>query len=382
MENQVSANDLRGPDIPSMVCDFKQEMDLNEKFEEPNKMYVCHLCDFRTAFRNSLLNHQAVHSDYRPWVCAMCDYAAKRKQDLKKHLHTIHGVMVESTMLRPVGTAPNSTTSVAPRSLSREESSEDNSWDNEKINKTPGNDSFSGSASQTHPENLKNPTASGKYETTVPVKKEVIENKSSNSPYHSALPSMSNFVNHTSRESPDMDLPVSFSSASDIKFPSSQTPYTQADIHEHILFPSEKEYLFSPDRLRLHKPTAIRDFAEKYLSSSESTSSGTPIPNQKQLRKRPYSTLLEPQDSTPSNKNHDTDDAHPCSSSTANSSFAKGNQTQQTFLCEHCDIMFFQRAMYLMHVGLHSPDNPWCCAVCGGMFTEKYSFTSHFINQH
>ncbi|KAH9518826.1 hypothetical protein Btru_006354 [Bulinus truncatus] len=351
-----SSPDLKSSDYSNMQLDFKQELancsELNGRYEETNKMFVCHLCDFRTAFRNSLLNHQAVHSDLRPWVCSMCDYAAKRKQDLKKHLHTIHGVMVESTMLKPIGLNLNTNVNIGAKSLSREESSEDNSCDNDK-NKSLG--MVDPAAFYPHMGSDSTPSVSVKQE---------LQDKSAHPSCQNNLPSMSNFVRKNSRDSPDLDLPLSFPS---ITF-SKAAVLSHSELHKN----AGDDYSFSNEQFSSN--AAVRD---KSLSD-------TPPSNvsQKPSRKRVHSSLLESQgthqDSTFSyerhslSKNLDSDDHHPCSSSVSNSSQNKESQTQSTFLCEHCDILFFQRAMYLMHIGLHSPDDPWCCAPekCITLFTS------------
>ena len=56
--------------------------------------------------------------------------------------------------------------------------------------------------------------------------------------------------------------------------------------------------------------------------------------------------------------------------------------TRRMFSCEHCDIMFGDSALYLMHVGLHGNDDPWKCKLCDRSFHDVYGFTSHFVNQH
>uniref|UniRef100_A0A2C9K938 C2H2-type domain-containing protein n=1 Tax=Biomphalaria glabrata TaxID=6526 RepID=A0A2C9K938_BIOGL len=373
LENKVqNPTDFKSSDYSNVPLDFKQELahfsELNGRYEETNKMFICHLCDFRTAFRNSLLNHQAVHSDLRPWICSMCDYAAKRKQDLKKHLHTIHGMMVESTMLRPIGM--NLNISGSSKSLSREESSEDNSCDNDK-NKGVG----MVDPGMYYPHiNTDSPSV---------IVKQEIQDKVSHPSCQANLPSMSNFVKKKQRDSPDLDLPLSFPSITFAK--------TLGNSHTEFAKDSNngEDYPFQAEHFPATNSSAL---SARDKSSSETFSSNF---SQKPNRKRPHSSVSEGQaglqESThPSDrpapslsKTNDSDEHHPCSSSSAaSSSHNKEGQTQATFLCDHCDIMFFQRAMYLMHIGLHSPEDPWCCAVCGGTFTEKYSFTSHFINQH
>ncbi|CAH1786981.1 unnamed protein product [Owenia fusiformis] len=53
-----------------------------------------------------------------------------------------------------------------------------------------------------------------------------------------------------------------------------------------------------------------------------------------------------------------------------------------SWMCDHCKIMFFDQAIYLMHKGMHSPYDPWQCNLCATRYSDVYSFTSHFINSH
>ena len=396
----------RQSDIPMFCYDAKPEMSQSLDFatrpmmDEANKLYVCHLCDFRTAFRNSLLNHQAVHSDSRPWVCAMCDYAAKRKQDLKKHLHTIHGMMVDSTMLKPVEAKQ-------PNSSRGESSEENNSSDSSKVNnrqaETEGatflpqfaGDGVAGLRSPGHPNMMQNF-----------VKQEMLS------------PSSSHFLPRTTSESdekavedsPDDDLPISFppvsatgggtdSQASDDDQPSHPQVYPG---------PGHPGGKFFDNKQLMHGSVLSQNFPHMPLSSTPIQNSRLPYSHDftsashaysGQTRKRHHfrdNNVSFPETLGPSNSNGggprlapplakrarspEKEDT-PCSSS-AGSAKIKASQTQTAFMCDHCNIMFFQRAMYLMHMGLHSSENPWQCAVCGVTFTEVYSFTSHFINQH
>ena len=47
------------------------------------------------------------------------------------------------------------------------------------------------------------------------------------------------------------------------------------------------------------------------------------------------------------------------------------------FLCQHCNIIFIEYTMYLVHISLHSSDNPWKCTVCGKECGDRYEFGCH-----
>ncbi|GFR83227.1 zinc finger protein Pegasus-like protein [Elysia marginata] len=426
---EKSGNDTRDPqlrskdsdpssrqsDIPMFCYDAKPDPSQGIDFasrpmmDEANKLYVCHLCDFRTAFRNSLLNHQAVHSDSRPWVCAMCDYAAKRKQDLKKHLHTIHGMMVDSTMLKPVDVETKQ-----PSSTRVESSEENNSSDSSKVNSRLAEVDGATFLPQLGAEGMTGLHLPG-HAHVAPgfVKQEML-----------SPPGTSHFLPRTTSESddktveledsPEDDLPISFSSAtgpagggdsqpSDDEHPSHSQMYPGPGMAPGKFF-EEKPFKHG------HGPVISPNFSNMPMSSPQIQSSRSlynpdfnPISQHLyggQSRKRNHfrdNTSHLPEAVGPNNtggagqvrlappmpkraRSPEKED-NSCSSS-AGSTQTKSSQTQTAFLCEHCNIMFFQRAMYLMHMGLHSSENPWQCTVCGVQFTEVYSFTSHFINQH
>ncbi|BFZ03907.1 hypothetical protein BsWGS_06946 [Bradybaena similaris] len=373
-ESAILSLGMKSEESPPAAHDsrygFSQVTDMAGRFEETNKMYICHLCDFRTAFRNSLLNHQAVHSDFRPWVCNVCEYAAKRKQDLKKHLHTIHGLMVESTMLKPVGVS----STIASGLLSRGESGEENSWDGIKGSKIPELDSVYTSS------HFLQPTTDmlGSDMMPVAIKQERLD-PSGQKP----LPSMSNFITRSPPES-DCDLPISFPPVVLSKENVAGHAQNMCKLSESSVRP--RSYSSTPDKGKCPKDAKLSLNYSKHMSECDYSLHNFSTP-----RKRPRSSASDSQAHSDITQEHSTpppksgrmmdSDDFPCSSSVG-ASHCRSSQTQTWFLCEFCDIMFFQRAMYLMHAGLHSAENPWCCAVCGSSFTEKYSFTSHFINQH
>ncbi len=57
-------------------------------------------------------------------------------------------------------------------------------------------------------------------------------------------------------------------------------------------------------------------------------------------------------------------------------------RVRKSWHCVHCDIMFFDGALYFMHTGLHNNVDPWKCNMCGEKYHDVYGFTSHFVNGH
>ncbi|XP_005093607.1 zinc finger protein Pegasus [Aplysia californica] len=395
---------------------------MNLAYDELNKVYVCHLCDFRTAFRNSLLNHQAVHSDLRPWVCAMCEYAAKRKQDLKKHLHTVHGMMVESTQLKPVMGFPNMNLSGSgPAPPNAGEGL--NFWDVGKMGKSSSDFDQSTSAIMHSSSGLpssrkmqgKLPPSS--YESSNLPKQDFM--RESMAPLSKmGMASASDPEQGESLSSPeDDDLPISFPASSplpckvEVEGQADDSQLSPGEIPAES-FPSKTERAdtYSEyDGMQGHIPLPTTHGSQDTKLLLDKFLPSNPSPQDFMRRagnKRPRESSID-RSASYGEKSHqhylqssvtgfsssslplrgkisrksDSEDPPSCSSST-NVTRIQGSQTRQSFLCEFCDIMFFQRAMYLMHAGLHAAHNPWCCTVCNHTFTEKYSFTSHFINQH
>lgn len=59
-----------------------------------------------------------------------------------------------------------------------------------------------------------------------------------------------------------------------------------------------------------------------------------------------------------------------------------GANAGRSWNCSYCPIVFLDKALYLMHMGLHGVPNPWKCNLCSGAYNDVYGFTSHIINGH
>lgn len=50
------------------------------------------------------------------------------------------------------------------------------------------------------------------------------------------------------------------------------------------------------------------------------------------------------------------------------------------YRCEHCNVLYPEYSMYLLHAGIHSSNtDPFQCHFCQKSFINKYEFMSHFI---
>ncbi|KAG0428341.1 hypothetical protein HPB47_024658 [Ixodes persulcatus] len=47
--------------------------------------------------------------------------------------------------------------------------------------------------------------------------------------------------------------------------------------------------------------------------------------------------------------------------------------------CHYCDVVFYDRTLYLLHKGAHSFRKPWRCNLCGHQCKHRYDFASHLL---
>lgn len=68
-------------------------------------------------------------------------------------------------------------------------------------------------------------------------------------------------------------------------------------------------------------------------------------------------------------KNHSEEDGHKLSSA-----------SKDAPMCKYCEIVFFNKAIYYLHMGLHNVNNPWQCNVCGKICNDAVDFAAHVIH--
>lgn len=49
-------------------------------------------------------------------------------------------------------------------------------------------------------------------------------------------------------------------------------------------------------------------------------------------------------------------------------------------MCKYCEILFFNKAIYYLHMGLHNVNNPWQCNICGKICQDAVDFAAHVIH--
>ena len=49
-------------------------------------------------------------------------------------------------------------------------------------------------------------------------------------------------------------------------------------------------------------------------------------------------------------------------------------------MCKYCKIVYTDKTLYCLHMGLHNLNNPWQCNMCGKVCHDIHEFTSHVIH--
>ncbi|ESO91771.1 hypothetical protein LOTGIDRAFT_121808 [Lottia gigantea] len=48
--------------------------------------------------------------------------------------------------------------------------------------------------------------------------------------------------------------------------------------------------------------------------------------------------------------------------------------------CQYCEIIYLDRTIYQLHMGLHNVNNPWQCNACGKVCENRLEFSSHVLH--
>ncbi|CAI9722853.1 zinc finger protein Pegasus-like [Octopus vulgaris] len=322
--------------------------------DEKRRLFHCESCSFSSPFRSKIVSHCVVHSDARPFICDLCDYAAKRKYDLKKHMHFKHKVFQSGFI--PLPNQP--------------------SIDNSSLRFVTNQYGVNEHESRLTATNTNYPNESVQYSKNISsVKMEsetseddcyiIDESLSVQDSFPNA--SMLNLSNVTSLNKQSVS---DFQEHANRSLVSAAPQSSTASDHISVpgltkssstYFPLQPSGLFSKDHL------PIRQTPPQSLESGQSPASRT-SPFIKDIGVT--STIAETS-------------SHSSTATVSSSNVSdKCIGNSRSFTCPHCNILYFDNALYVMHMGLHDPENPWQCNLCGDIYHDVYSFTSHFINEH
>lgn len=79
---------------------------------------------------------------------------------------------------------------------------------------------------------------------------------------------------------------------------------------------------------------------------------------------------------------HDTQipKTSPDSAVDLNEDFTEVLKGKDTAMCRYCEIIFLNKAIYYLHMGLHNVNNQWQCNVCGKICKNAVDFAAHIIH--
>ncbi|GAB1602828.1 DNA-binding protein Ikaros-like [Argonauta hians] len=339
----------------SNVSDISEAVDIDKgnnnntanggQDDEKRRMFHCESCSFSSPFRSKIVSHCVVHSDARPFLCDLCDYAAKRKYDLKKHMHFKHKVFQSGFIPIP------------------------NPLDNPSLQLVPNQYGISKSDAQLNATQASYSPMSVQYSKDVGSVKMEYEANEDDCFIIEYNGSPENFPNT------NMLNPLVKQSISDLQEQTNRSLISSASqsnpAPDHIsppelsktspsYFPMQPSVLFSKEQLPAHQTPP------QTLDSGQSPTSRTPPFKEISVT----STIVE------------TSSHSSIATVSSSNVLDKCIGNSRSFTCPHCNILYFDNALYVMHMGLHDSENPWQCNLCGDIYHDVYSFTSHFINQH
>ncbi len=56
------------------------------------------------------------------------------------------------------------------------------------------------------------------------------------------------------------------------------------------------------------------------------------------------------------------------------------SHVQDLAMCKYCKVIYTDRTVYYLHMGLHNLNNPWQCNMCGKVCQDLHEFSSHVIH--
>ena len=59
---------------------------------------------------------------------------------------------------------------------------------------------------------------------------------------------------------------------------------------------------------------------------------------------------------------------------------ALASQGHEVSACIHCELLFGDRTLYQLHMGLHNVNNPWQCNACGYVCSSRLHFATHTLH--
>ena len=362
-------------------------LDHKDKFSASlnSVIHKCHLCNYKTPYRSSLRSHYAVHSTDRPFACDMCMYEAKRLNDLRKHKLVKHGKRMplmarnrrrKCAMLPPLSPASSFTPNMPDHTmhLGLQDVQTGTPVTHQDVTDIPLaelTELIPNTSVFPEPE-LRSATASRPSDSDAVVIK-------------SELPD--NYLYFTSGDDQTKGHCDRFGAGRINNMNSHGTDYDCFNLD--ILPKRHGEHpLRTPSAAGMSALLSQNSSRVPSLTGHHANSPANYRPTTSQYATNLNHTGRESRESTDGrsltddSSHHSSPNNQPVSVRMRSRMRSVGTETRKGWHCKHCDILFFDSAIYFMHMGLHSPNNVWQCNLCSEALTEVYSFTSHFINAH
>ena len=364
-------------------------LDHKDKFSASlnSVIHKCHLCNYKTPYRSSLRSHYAVHSTDRPFACDMCMYEAKRLNDLRKHKLVKHGKRMplmarnrrrKCAMLPPLSPAPALIPNMPDHSmhLGLQDVQTGTAVTHQDVTDAPSADLT---------ELIPNTSVFPEPELRSATASRPISSDGDAIVIKSELPD--NYVYRTSGDDQTKGHCDRFGACRTNNMNSHGTDYDcfnlaiqpeQLGVDQRLTTSAASmSSLLSQNSSRVISPTA---------HCSNSPANSRPA-NHSHATNHRHAGCASHESSdgrslADDSSHHDSPNNQPVSVRMRSRMRSVGTETRKGWHCKHCDILFFDSAIYFMHMGLHSPNNVWQCNLCSESLTEVYSFTSHFINAH
>lgn len=327
----------------------------NNGDEDKRRLFHCDSCSFSSPFRSKIVSHCVVHSDVRPFICDLCDYAAKRKYDLKKHMHFKHKVY-QSGFNLPLPSQP---------------SGDNSSVQYVSNNPYPINDQDSPLATAYSNETLNS-------KNILSVKTESNSNEDDCYIIDEGLTVQDSFHNASMLTLSNLGLAKQGASIHDIR----ELPISKSLLSSGQQNTMLTEVTVSGPGLNKNNSRFFPPRPTGLFSNVDLTLGQTPPQSHESMHSPPVTGAFSlTKDAGVTSATAETS-SHSATTVSSSNITETAVGTSRSFTCPHCNILYFDNALYVMHMGLHDPDNPWQCNLCGDTYHDVYSFTSHFINQH